>query len=70
MKKAKPSRTIPEPSEAEVLAALPKSETVQIRVTKKEKDEIVACADTVGLTRTDYLLACHRVVAAKLPHPH
>lgn len=66
MKKVKASRPIPEPTEGEVAAALPKSETVQIRVTKLEKEEIVASAAMVGLTQTDYLLSCHRVVSRKL----
>lgn len=66
MKKPKRSRAIPEPSEAEVAAVLPKTQTIQLRVSVKDKDEIVACSDLLRLTRTDYLLGCHKVVAGKL----
>lgn len=66
MKHRKISRTIPAPTEAEILATLPKSVTIQLRLSKAEKVEILACKDKFGLTTTAYLLGCHNVVADKI----
>lgn len=66
MKKPKPTPVMPEPSSAEVQDALPKSETIHLRVTKAEKADVRVAASGLHLSITDYLLGCHRVVAAKL----
>ena len=66
MKKRKALRTFPEPTEAEIQAAFPKSETVQLRLSKTDKADIAACADKIGLTRSEYLLRCHSFIARRI----
>lgn len=51
---------------AEVSAALPKTETVQLRLAPKEKEAIKAAATACGRSVSEYLLECHRLVADKL----
>jgi len=51
---------------AEVSAALPKSQTVQLRLAPKEKEAIKAAASACGRSVSEYLLECHRLVADKL----
>lgn len=51
---------------AEVSAALPKSQTVQLRLAPKEKEAIKAAATACGRSVSEYLLECHRLVADKL----
>jgi hypothetical protein len=57
---------IPEPSLAEIKASLPKTDTIHLRLTTVEKEEIRATAKGSHLTVTEYLLKCHQVVLAKL----
>ncbi len=64
--KRKSAVEVPQPTLQEVQGILPKSETIHLRVSTKEKGEIVATASGLHLTITEYLLKCHTVVAAKL----
>ena len=59
-------KKIPAPSQAEVADALPKGETVQLRLSATEKNAIKKAASACGRTVTEYLLECHRVVSRKL----
>jgi uncharacterized protein (DUF1778 family) len=59
-------KKIPSPTPAEVADALPKDQTVQLRLSSVEKDAIKKAASACGRTVTEYLLECHRVVARKL----
>ena len=59
-------KKIPAPSQAEVADALPKGETVQLRLSATEKEGIRKAASACGRTISEYLLECHRVVARKL----
>lgn len=52
---------------AEVRAALPKSETIQLRLSTTEKEAVKAAATACGRSVSEYLLECHRLVADKLP---
>ncbi len=54
------------PSAEEVKRRILKDETIQLRVTKVDKEKIVANAKGLHLTTTEYLLKCHEVVSAKL----
>lgn len=56
----------PQPTSDEVKARVLKSDTIQLRLTKVEKDEIRRVASRLSLSITDYILKCHEVVAAKL----
>jgi uncharacterized protein (DUF1778 family) len=57
---------IPEPSLEDIKAALPKSETIHLRVTTTEKEAVRTTATSLHLSITEYLLKCHAVVAAKI----
>jgi uncharacterized protein (DUF1778 family) len=46
---------------------MPKTETIQLRLSVNEKKAVKAAASTCGRTVTEYLLECHRMVADKLP---
>jgi len=59
-------KKIPAPTQAEVAQALPKDQTVQMRLSSVEKDAIKKAASACGRTVTEYLLECHRVVSRKL----
>ena len=59
-------KKIPAPNQAEVAQALPKDQTVQMRLSSVEKDAIKKAASACGRTVTEYLLECHRVVSRKL----
>jgi uncharacterized protein (DUF1778 family) len=52
---------------AEVHAALPKTQTIQLRLSDREKDAVKAAASACGRSVSEYLLECHRLVADKLP---
>lgn len=56
-------KKIPAPSQAEVADALPKDQTVQLRLSSVEKAAIKKAASACGRTVTEYLLECHRLVA-------
>jgi uncharacterized protein (DUF1778 family) len=43
-----------------------KEEWIQLRVTEAEKKDIQSAAKLTNRTVTDYLLACHAAIAAKL----
>jgi hypothetical protein len=58
--------TISAPSIEEVRRRILKDETIQLRVTKAEKETIRVVASGLHLSTTEYLLKCHEVVAAKL----
>ncbi len=64
--KRKTGSAFPEPNLAEIQSALPKSKTVQLRVTDAEKAEIKETANKLRLTMTEYLLKCHSVIEGKL----
>lgn len=66
MKKTKNSVPIPTASEAESVRRAPSDQWIQMRVTTEEKEDIVSASNMVNRNVTDYLLQCHRVVAAKL----
>ena len=59
-------KKIPAPTPAEVQEALPKDQTVQLRLSSVEKDAIKKAASACGRTVTEYLLECHRIVSRKL----
>jgi uncharacterized protein (DUF1778 family) len=59
-------KKIQAPSQAEVADALPKDQTVQLRLSAVEKDAIKKAASACGRTVTEYLLECARLVARKL----
>lgn len=50
----------------ELNALLKKDQTIQMRVTEADKQDIKATAQGLGLTATEYLLRCHYVVSKKL----
>jgi hypothetical protein len=50
----------------EVESGVKKGETIQLRLTEVEKEEIRDTARSVHLSVTEYLLNCHAVVARKL----
>jgi hypothetical protein len=58
--------TISAPSIEEVKRRILKEETIQLRVTKVEKEKIRLVASGLHLSTTEYLLKCHEVVSAKL----
>ena len=60
------TEAFPQPTSDEVKARVLKTETIQLRLTKIEKDEIRRVASRLSLSITDYILKCHEVVAAKL----
>ena len=60
------TEAFPQPTSDEVKARLLKTETIQLRLTKIEKDEIRRVASRLSLSITDYILKCHEVVSAKL----
>ena len=60
-------KAVPRVSKAEVDAKIRKSETIQLRLTPTEKDEIKRKATSLGLSVTEYLIKCHAAVASKLP---
>ena len=60
------TEVFPQPTAEEVKARVLKSDTIQLRLTKVEKDEIRRVASRLSLSITDYILKCHEVVAAKL----
>jgi len=51
---------------AEVSAALPKTQTIQLRLSATEKEAVKAAATACGRSVSEYLLECHRLVADKL----
>jgi hypothetical protein len=57
---------IPAPSIEEVKRRILKDETIQLRVTKVEKEKIRLVATGLHLTTTEYLLKCHEVVSETL----
>jgi Mobilization protein NikA len=59
-------KKIPAPTQAEVAEALPKDQTVQLRLSPTEKEAIKEAASACGRTVSEYLLACHQLVARKL----
>jgi len=59
-------KKLPPPTPAEVADALPKDQTVQLRLSATEKEAIRKAASACGRTVTEYLLECHRVVSRKL----
>lgn len=62
----KPAQPVPVTS-AEVHDALPKTQTIQLRLSVTEKKAVKAAASGCGRTVSEYLLECHRLVADKLP---
>ncbi len=50
----------------EIQKRIPKTERIEIRVTEESKRSIEATAKKCRLTVTEYLEACHRLVADKL----
>jgi hypothetical protein len=64
--KKKSTKQLPAVSEAEV-AALLKSEAVLLRLTKQDKQAIVAAASTLKLTVTELVTRSALIVAAKVP---
>ena len=52
---------------AEAHAALPKTQTIQLRLSDREKEAVKAAATACGRSVSEYLLECHRLVADKLP---
>lgn len=50
----------------EVERKIPKTETIQLRVSKADKESIKKTAQKNGLTTTDYLIRCHYLVSEKL----
>lgn len=54
------------PSDAEVTSAMLRSETLSLRLTKDEKASMIAAKAAAGLTLTEYIVSCHRLVAPKL----
>jgi hypothetical protein len=61
------TEAFPQPTSDEIKARVLKTETIQLRLTKIEKDEIRRVASRLSLSITDYILKCHEVVAEKLP---
>ena len=59
-------KALPKPTEQQVKSAVLKSETVHLRVTKNEKDEIKKTAGALHLSITEYLLKCHGLIAEQL----
>ena len=57
---------LPTVTSTEVLEAIRKTETVQLRLSAKEKAAIKAAASRCKLTVTEYLLECHRLIASKI----
>ena len=51
---------------AEVHDTLPKTQTIQLRLSLAEKKAVKAAASGCGRTVSEYLLECHRLVADKL----
>ena len=60
------TEAFPLPTSDEVKARVLKTETIQLRLTKIEKDDLRRVASRLSLSITDYILKCHEVVAAKL----
>ncbi len=51
---------------SESIRRAPSTESIQLRVTEAEKKDVQTCAKIVNRSVTDYLLACHEAIAAKL----
>lgn len=66
--KPKKTRPMPELSLDEVIAAVSRTKTMNLRLTANEKKSISETAEGLGLTMTDYLLKCHALVVSKLRH--
>ena len=62
----KTTKELPAISENDV-NALPKTEALLLRLTKKDKAAIVAAASSLSLTVTEYLTKSALLVAAKVP---
>lgn len=62
----KPAKPAP-PTNAEVQATMPKTESIQLRLSVNEKKAVKAAATACGRSVSEYLLECHRLVADKLP---
>jgi hypothetical protein len=60
------TKKLPEPTASQVQAAVLKSETVHLRVTKNEKEAIKATATALHLSITEYFLKCHGLIADQL----
>ena len=59
-------RQLPAVTTTEIFEAIRKTETVQLRLSASEKEAIRKAATKSGRTVTEYLLECHRLVAAKI----
>lgn len=59
-------KELPEPTKEEAANRVLKTETIQMRLTACEKEEIRRTAESFHLSLTEYLLKCHAVIAAKL----
>lgn len=66
MKKKPDSVTLPTMKADEIQEWLPKTETVQLRVSVKDKASIVEAAQSLHLTTTEYMLKCHELISSKL----
>ena len=62
----KSAKELPVISETDV-NALPKTEALLLRLTKRDKATIVAAASSLSLTVTEYLTKSALLVAAKVP---
>lgn len=66
MKKKTPTPITVTKEEAESIQKPESDKFIQLRVTDAEKKDIQDAAKLTNRTVTDYLLACHAVIAAKL----
>jgi len=53
----------------ELKQQMTKTESILIRVTAAEKEEIKAVAETLGMSVSEYLLALHRHVCCRVEWP-
>jgi uncharacterized protein (DUF1778 family) len=65
VKKTKKPKRFPEVSKSEV-ESLPKTEALLLRLTKHDKEEIVAAAASLHLTVTEFLTKSALIVASKV----
>ncbi len=65
----KPETRLPAVSANEVEEWMPKTATVNLRLTEGDKAAMEKAKEAAGLTLTEYLVGCHRLVSRHMPQP-
>lgn len=68
--KTKLQPALPDVTARDVARGMAKTATINLRVTEYDKEEMAASASAAGMTLTEYLIQCHRLVARRIEHLH